>query len=86
MRRGRAGVLALFAVAACARGVQPDPGLHMVAIPPGTFVMGSNDGEDDERPAHPVTLTKPFWIGKYEVTQAQYPAVTAKNRKRPTAA
>jgi len=86
MRRMRAFVLAVLAVAACSRGVQPDPALHMVAIPPGTFVMGSNDGEADEKPAHPVTLTRPFWIGKYEVTQAQYQAVTAKNRKRPTAA
>ncbi|MFN9756076.1 MAG: formylglycine-generating enzyme family protein [Planctomycetota bacterium] len=78
MRRRCAGVLAVFA-AACSRGVQPDPALHMVAIPPCTFVMGSNDGEADEKPAHPVTLTRPFWIGKYEVTQAQYQAVTAKN-------
>ncbi|MFN6192228.1 MAG: hypothetical protein ACK5BN_00205, partial [Planctomycetota bacterium] len=59
MRRRCAGVLAVFA-AACSRGVQPDPALHMVAIPPGTFVMGSNDGEADEKPAHPVTLTRPF--------------------------
>ena len=79
MRRMRAFVLAVLAVAACSRGVHPDPALHMVAIPPVTFVMGSNDGEADEKPAHPVTLTRPFWIGKYEVTQAQYQAVTAKN-------
>ena len=80
MRRGRAGLLGVFAVAACSRSVQPDPALHMVAISPGTFVMGANDGADDEKPAHPVTLTKPFWIGRYEVTQAQYQAVTAKNQ------
>jgi len=58
MRRMRAFVLAVLAVAACSRGVQPDPALDMVAIPPGTFVMGANDGRDDEQPAHPVTLTQ----------------------------
>ena len=77
-RCGFVGALTVV-VAACSRGPQPDPALHMVAIAPGTFVMGANDGEDDEKPAHAVTLTKPFWIGKYEVTQAQYRAVTAKN-------
>ena len=79
MRRVRALVLVVLAAAACSRGVQPDPALHMVAIPPGTFVMGANDGADDEQPAHPVTLTKPFWIGRYEVTQAQYEAVAGTN-------
>jgi formylglycine-generating enzyme required for sulfatase activity len=72
-------VASILVAAACTRGPQPDPALHMVAIAPGTFMMGSNDGRDDEKPAHLVKLTKPFWIGKYEVTQAQYRAVNAKN-------
>ena len=48
--------------------------LEMVALPGGTFTMGSNDGDADEKPPHQVTLS-PFSIGKYEVTQAQYRAV-----------
>jgi formylglycine-generating enzyme required for sulfatase activity len=48
-------------------------------ISPGTFVMGSPDGEQDrnsnEGPQTQVTLTKGFWIGKYEVTQGEYLAV-----------
>src|SRR2546430_1826757 len=43
----------------------------MVAIPGGSFFMGSPPDEkgrhDDEGPQHPVTI-RPFWMGKYEVT------------------
>jgi formylglycine-generating enzyme required for sulfatase activity len=50
----------------------------MIAIPAGSFMMGSNDGYDDEKPIHKVNL-KAFHIGKYAVTQAQYKAVMGKN-------
>jgi len=43
----------------------------MVQIPGGTFTMGSDDGSDDERPAHPVTL-RPFQMDATEVTNAQF--------------
>ena len=43
-----------------------------VLIPAGTFQMGSKDGEDSNKPVHEVTITKPFYMGKYEVTQAEY--------------
>lgn len=38
---------------------------------------GENDGEaaDNEKPRHRVTISKPFYLGKYEVTQAQWEAV-----------
>jgi formylglycine-generating enzyme required for sulfatase activity len=39
----------------------------MVPIPPGTFMMGSEDGDPDEKPMHQVELTKPFWISAHEV-------------------
>ena len=45
--------------------------LEMVFIRGGGFIMGTNDGEIDELPAHKVTVSD-FWIGKYEVTQAQW--------------
>jgi formylglycine-generating enzyme required for sulfatase activity/predicted Ser/Thr protein kinase len=50
--------------------------LEMVLVPSGTFVMGSPEGEgpDDERPQHQVSVQE-FYLGKYEVTQAQYRAV-----------
>jgi formylglycine-generating enzyme required for sulfatase activity len=61
-----------------ARGVK----LELVWIPPGEFMMGSNDEEDVEKPAHRVKLTKGFWMGKYEVTQEQYEAVVGSNPSR----
>jgi len=44
---------------------------EMVKIPAGSFQMGSNDGSDDEKPLHSVTL-KSFAIGRYEVTFDEY--------------
>ena len=43
----------------------------MVAIPAGYFMMGSNDGKDDEKPIHKVYVNA-FLMDKYEVTVAQY--------------
>ena len=55
-----------------------DTTLEMVYIPPGTFKMGNpvNNGDKlfNER-QHKVTLTKGFWIGKYEVTQKQWKSI-----------
>jgi formylglycine-generating enzyme required for sulfatase activity len=54
--------------------------LEMVAIPGGTFTMGSPATEKEsynrERPQHQVTL-QPFFMGKFPVTQAQWRAVAA---------
>ena len=38
-----------------------------------------NDGEDNEKPAHEVTISRPFYMGKYEVTQEQYMQVMGTN-------
>ena len=43
----------------------------MVLIPAGEFQMGSNEGDDTEKPVHTVYVDA-FYIDKYEVTQAQY--------------
>ena len=48
--------------------------IEMVYVQGGTFDMGSNNGDDDEKPVHQVTLGD-YYIGKYEVTQAQWKAV-----------
>ena len=45
---------------------------EMVLIPAGTFQMGSSVGYDSNKPVHEVTITKDFYMGKYEVTQAEY--------------
>jgi formylglycine-generating enzyme required for sulfatase activity len=46
--------------------------LQMVLIPAGEFVIGDPQGCDDERPLSIVKIEKPFWMGKFEVTNEQY--------------
>ncbi|MBL8738499.1 MAG: formylglycine-generating enzyme family protein [Planctomycetes bacterium] len=62
----------------------PLASLNMVAIAAGTFQMGSPVtplnvapyfNQANAQPVHAVTITRPFWVGKYEVTQAEYQAV-----------
>ena len=59
--------------------------LEMLWVEPGTFTMGSPTTEAgrstlrDQETEHDVTLTKGFYLGKYEVTQAQYEAVMTGN-------
>jgi formylglycine-generating enzyme required for sulfatase activity/serine/threonine protein kinase len=50
-------------------------------IPAGTFQMGSpgGEGEGDEHPRHQVRIMRSFYLGVFEVTQAQYRAVTGQN-------
>lgn len=54
--------------------------LEMVLVPGGTFKMGSpkDIGGDSERPQHDVIVPS-FYIGKYQITQAQWQAVIVKN-------
>ncbi|MDA8859812.1 BspA family leucine-rich repeat surface protein, partial [bacterium] len=56
--------------------------LEMIWVEPGTFTMGSptsEAGRQTNETEHNVTLTKGFYLGKYEVTQAQYEAVMTGN-------
>ena len=74
-------------VAAFADGVPPtielDLGrevtMKLVYIPAGEFMMGSNKGDSDEKPVHKAKITRPFYMGIHEVTQAQYEAVMGTN-------
>ena len=55
--------------------------MQMVRIAAGSFVMGAPTGIgwSDEHPQHTVQITKPFYVGKFEVTQKQYHAVMGVN-------
>jgi formylglycine-generating enzyme required for sulfatase activity len=56
--------------------------LEMIWVEPGTFTMGSPEsevGRGNDETQHEVTLTKGFYLGKYEVTQSQYEAVMTGN-------
>jgi len=46
--------------------------MEFVPIPAGHFMMGSDVGEDDERPVHRVEFKRAFWMAKTEVTNQQY--------------
>ena len=60
--------------AGCGNGVQ----MEFVRIPAGTFMMGSPTsevGRDNDESQVRVTISRPFYLGKYEVTQKQWRAV-----------
>jgi formylglycine-generating enzyme required for sulfatase activity len=50
-------------------------GMEFVMVPAGSFMMGSDKGNVDERPIHKVTLDYDFYIGKYEITIGQWKKV-----------
>lgn len=55
-------------------------GIEFVLIPPGSFMMGSEEGySSNETPAHQVKINYSFYMGKYEVTQAQWQSVMGHN-------
>ena len=57
-------------------------GMKLVLIPKGTFMMGSpesEEGRQKDETQHEVTISKDYYLGVYEVTQAQYEKVMGKN-------
>lgn len=59
-------------------------GMEFMLISAGTFIMGSPDSDAEafcnEKPAHHVTISQPFYLGKYPVTQAQWFEVMGKRQ------
>ena len=81
-------VRAIRAEIAKRQGTEPSTfinsiGMEFMRIPAGTFMMGSPDSDaeayDDEKPAHRVIISQPFYLGKYPVTQAQWEVVMGNN-------
>jgi formylglycine-generating enzyme required for sulfatase activity len=64
---------------ACAADYTNSISVEFVRIPAGSFLMGNEEDEryceDDQKPQHRVTLSRPFYLGKYAVTQKQWLAV-----------
>ncbi len=56
-------------------------GMEFVKIPSGSFMMGSPTSEKGryDETQHRVTISKDFYMGKYEVTQAQWQAIMGSN-------
>lgn len=55
--------------------------LHLVKVPAGSFIMGS-DRHPDEMPQTAVTIDKPYWIGRFEITNEQFRAFNASHDSR----
>jgi len=85
-------VLAVAAVAALqcpgaenekhSREIENSIGIKLIPIPVGEFMMGSpkdEKGHRDQEQRHRVRITKPFYMGVYEVTQGQYQRLMNKN-------
>ena len=65
--------------------VQNSIDMTLIAVPPGEFTMGSPADEanrDTNEDQKQVTIERPFYLSKYEVTQAQYEAVMGSNPSR----
>lgn len=50
----------------------PSISMSMIRVENGSFQRGSDRGFVAENPSHHVTLTRPFWIGKFQITQKQF--------------
>ena len=66
-------ILPLLLIVGCSK----EP-IGMVFVEGGTFQIGSNSGDSDEKPVHTVTVSS-FYMDKTEVTQAEYRKVMGKN-------
>lgn len=62
-------LLVIMVIISCEEAII-EPG-RMILVEGGTFIMGSNNGESDEKPLHSVTVSS-FYIGEYEVTVKEF--------------
>lgn len=88
---GLAGIVAGRAgpILAQAASTQPAPslmnsiGMEFLLIPAGEFMMGASDNDSQalpfERPQHRVRISRPFYLARFEVTQAEWEAVIGSN-------
>jgi sulfatase modifying factor 1 len=61
----------------------PLPDLDLIKVEAGSFMMGDDESSfDRDKPAHPVHIKNPFYLGKFQVTQSLYEAVKKKNPSR----
>jgi formylglycine-generating enzyme required for sulfatase activity len=83
MSRAGATVVLLAALAMPAAAGAPRPGevlrdcaecSEVVVVPAGSFVMGSSGRYKYEKPAHRVTIARPFAMGRYEITFEEWQA------------
>jgi len=59
--------------------------LQLMLVHPGDFIMGDPGGMADEKPAHKVRISQPFYIGRYPITTSQYRRFVSRTGYRTTA-
>jgi formylglycine-generating enzyme required for sulfatase activity len=59
--------------------VKNSSGMEFNYVPAGSFQMGSGNGDPNEQPVHQVTFARGFYVGRSEVTQAQWQKVMGSN-------
>ena len=62
--------------------IEPATGMVLVAVRPGSFMMGSPEsepGRNDDEVLHRVVISRLFYIGQHEVTQAEWTKVMGSN-------
>ena len=64
--------------------VQDFNGVEMVLVPPGCFMMGSSNGDEDEAPPHQQCFDEPFWLDRFEVTNGQFEANGGVSQRDPS--
>jgi formylglycine-generating enzyme required for sulfatase activity len=82
--------VALFAARLVAPGpadffIEPTTGMVLVAVKPGVFLMGSPEsepGRNDDEALHRVAVSRLFYMGQHEVTQAEWTKVMGSNPSR----
>lgn len=62
--------------------ITPDISIKFVRIPKGEFVMGSNSGMDNNKPAHKAKVENSFWMAEMEITNEQYKALVPEHDSR----
>ena len=68
----------LYEPAPGAAWLEPITGMQFVWVPSGCFHMGSEKGDDNQKPVHRVCVNG-FYLGKYEVTQSEYEQIVGTN-------
>jgi formylglycine-generating enzyme required for sulfatase activity len=66
------------APSAAVKTITTPTGIEMIQIPAGSFTMGSDTGDDDEKPPHKVNITS-FFMDRYEVTQKAFTSLMGNN-------
>ena len=61
----------------------PSPTPEILEIPGGEYLMGQDDGRDDERPVHEVSV-RPFGLGRFQITNEQYDVFCSSSGHDPT--